>query len=302
MDRPTIRQLEYIVAVAEHGHFGRAATASGVSQPGLSAQIRDVERRLGVTLFERTTRSVRLTPVGERVASAARAVLLGVDEIVLDARQDSGLNGRLAIGVIPTMAPYLLPGVVSRLTARWPDVRLEIVERQSELLVDEIEQGQLDLGLLATPYDTRRLQVEGVGEEAFVLAVPDTHDLAGELSVPLDELSSLSVLLLSEGHCLRDHAKAACEIAGRVEHSEVRAASLSTLCQMVAADIGVTLLPVGAADVEARPGSGLACVPFEGQAPGRGVAFVWRPSDPRGPSYDELASLMSEQGFGVAHR
>ena len=144
MERPTVRQLEYVVAVADHGHFGRAAEAAGVSQPGLSAQIRDVERRLDVALFERTTRSVRPTPAGETVATWARSVLLSIDEMVLAAQQQSGLSGRVAVGAIPTMAPYLLPDLVARIRADWPDARLELVERQSSDLVSDIEQGQLE--------------------------------------------------------------------------------------------------------------------------------------------------------------
>lgn len=289
-----MRQLEYIVAVADHGHFGRAAEAVRVSQPGLSAQIKDVEARLGLTLFERTTRTVRLTPVGEVVAAWSRSVLLSIDEMVLDARQQSGLNGPVSVGVIPTIAPYLLPKVVAQCRLRWPQIRLEISEHQSASLVHEIESGQLDLGLLATPYDTRRLSVDSLGEEHFLLAVPDGHRLSGEAVVSVDVLSTLSVLLLEEGHCLRDHARAACEIAGSAENSDVRSASLSTLCQMVAADIGVTLLPAGAVGVEARPGSGLVCVPFSAPVPGRGIGLVWRRTDPRSTYFEELGALLRE--------
>lgn len=303
MERPTIRQLEYIVAVADHGHFGRAADAVGVSQPGLSAQIRDVEARIGVALFERTTRSVRPTPAGEAVAAWSRSVLLSVDEMVLAARQHTdGLHGVLRIGAIPTMAPYLLPAVVGGTRGRWPEVHLEIVELQSDDLIDAVDHGELDLGVLATPYDTGRLSVAPVRDEQFVLAVPTTHRLADRDLVPAEVLSELSVLLLAEGHCLRDHARNACEIAGRVEHSEVRGASLTTLCQMVASGIGVTLLPQSAIAVEAREGSGVTTVGFDPPMQGRTVALVWRASDPRARFFEQLAAELADADGGAGGR
>ena len=299
MERPTVRQLEYIVAVAEHGHFGRAAAAVGVSQPGLSSQIQAVEKRLGVTLFERTTRAVQPTEAGRAIAAWSRSILLSIDEMMLDATQHVGaLVGRLRLGAIPTIAPYLLPAVLADARRLWPDARLEIVEAQSEDLVAAVESGDLDLGLLATPYDTGQLTVHPIGDEPFVLALPEEHELSGEPSVDVSVLSSLSVLLLSEGHCLRDHARSACEIAGSVEDSEVRDASLSTLCQMVASGIGVTLLPAGAVPVEARAGSGLATVPFRTPAPGRGLALISRQTDPRASHYEDLADRLRADPIG----
>lgn len=294
MDRPTLRQLEYAVAVADHLHFGRAAEAVAVSQPGLSGQIHELERRLGVQLFERSSRQVRVTTAGAEVVGRARAVLRDVDELALAAAAHHGtLRGRLRVAAIPTMAPYLLPALTHALHDRWPDATLELTELRTVDLVVAVERGEIDLGLLATPVDTGALHVEVIGSEPFLLALPDDHDMAGTDEVPVSALRDLPVLLLEEGHCLREHALAACEIAGRVEHSEVRAASLATLAQMVASGVGVTLLPASAVPVDARPGTGLEAVPFEAPAPGRTISLTWRPTDPRARYYAEVGSALT---------
>ncbi len=294
MERPTIRQLEYVVAVADHRHFGRAAAAVGVTQPGLSSQIQDVERRLGVELFERANRAVHLTAAGELAAERARSILLSLDDLArqLEANTDA-VVGPLRVGAIPTMAPYLLPPLVSEVRDRWPTAELSIVEYQSEQLIDAIESGSLDIGLLALPYDTRRLATVAVVDEPFVLALPQGHELADEPAVDPEALRSLSVLLLPEGHCLRDHARSVCEIAGKVAQSEVAGASLSTLTQMVAAGIGVTLLPAGAIAVEARDGSAVVTVPFSRNIPDRTIALAWRASDPRRGHFADLAARLA---------
>lgn len=294
MERPTLRQLEYAVAVADHRHFGRAAEAVRVSQPGLSGQIQQLERRLGVRLFERSGREVALTSAGAEIVERGRRLLRDADDLAVAASlHRDAVRGRLRVAAIPTMAPYLLPALTAVARGSWPEARLELQELQTEPMLAAVAGGAADLGLLAVPYDTGPLHVEPVADEPFRLAVPDGHPLASGGPLPLSVLSGLPVLLLPDGHCLRDHARHACEIAGRVEHSEVQAASLSTLAQMVVGGVGVTLLPASAVGVEARPGAGIAARPFEPPAPGRGIALVWRPTDPRSELFAALAAELA---------
>lgn len=293
METPTLRQLEYVVALAHHGHFGRAAQAVHVSQPALSAQIRELEERLGATLFERDRRATRPTPVGNEVARRARSILRDVEDLVAAAATAGGqLTGTVALGAIPTMAPYLLPAVTGAVRNAWPGTTLELTELRTDDLVEAITGGDLDLGLVATPAGTGRLQIREIGDDEFRLTVPTAHHLARRSSVPLAVLADLPVLLLEDGHCLRDQALAACSLAGTVEHAEVRSASLATLSQMVAAGVGVTLLPTSALAVETRAGSGLTSVAFDPPAPRRGIALAWRPSDPRQAHYQHLANAL----------
>lgn len=289
----TLRQLRYAVAVADHGHFGRAAEACAVSQPGLSAQVRQLERRLGVTLFERSPRHVRVTAAGEAVLGRARDALRTVDELEAAAAAHVGaVRGTVRVAAIPTMAPYLLPTVVHTLRSQWPDADLRLSELQTADLVTALEEGALDLGLLATPYDTGRLHVHELVTEPFVLALPAGHPLAAQERVSISVLRDLSVLLLAEGHCLHRHARAACELAGPTEHVVVESASLSTLTQMVAGGLGVTLLPASTTEVESRPGTGVIIRPFTDPAPGRTIATTWRPTDPRGPQFEAASDAM----------
>jgi len=291
IQRPTLRQLEYAVAVADAGHFGRAAAAVDVSQPGLSGQIRTLEERLGVTLFERSPRGVRCTPAGAEVVARARAALRAVDDLVASAAGLGGaVRGPVRVGVIPTVAPYLLPRVVAAMRTAWPEADLVLHEQRSAALVDDVREGALDLGLLALPYDTTGLASAVIGHESFWLVFPRRHQLDRQGEATLDELRGVPLLLLEEGHCLRDHALAVCELAGHVEHREVRSASLTTLAQMVAAGAGATLLPGSAVAVECRRGTRLKARPLAAPAPGRDIALVWRRSDPRAPQFVELAA------------
>ena len=291
MGTPSIRQLEYAVALADHLHFGEAASVSNVTQPALSAQIRELENRLGTVLFERGTTGTTLTTAGYDVVERAREILRAVGELeAVAAAHDGDVRGPLRIAAIPTIAPYLLPAIVEGIQTHWPDARVVIEELQSKALIADVESGNLDLGVLATPYDTGQLHVESLCEEPFKLAIRDDHALArGHASVPMEVLTDLHVLLLSEGHCLRDHARHACEIAGRAEHSEVKASSIATLARMVASGMGATLIPASAAAIETRAGSGVTTRDFEHPAPGRTVALVWRRSDPRSDLFMALS-------------
>jgi LysR family hydrogen peroxide-inducible transcriptional activator len=287
MDLPTIRQLEYAVAVDEHRHFGRAADALHVSQPGLSAQIRELERRLGVALFERSRAATRPTAAGVEILGRARVVLREVTDLVHAAASHlDTVRGTVRVGAIPTIAPYLLSAVARHLHHAWPEADLELVELRTSELVAAVDTGALDVGVLATPVDTGALVVADLAFEPFALAVAADHDLAGAVSVRPDALADVDLLLLEDGHCLRDHALAACRLAGSAEHREVHNASLAVLAQMVATSGAATLLPAHAVPVEARPGSGLVTVPLDDERAGRTLSLVWRPTDPRGAAYE----------------
>ena len=309
MEMPTLRQLEYALAVAEHGHFGRAAAALHISQPGLSAQVRELERRLGVVLFERSRATTRPTPAGVEVLARARRLLADAADLVRVAQLHEGsVRGRVRLAAIPTLAPYLLPAIVVELRRRWPEVELELAELRTSDLVAAIVDADVDLGLLATPVDTGGLAVCDLGFEPFLLAVAADHELAGHGSVgdervPAAVLADLDLLLLEDGHCLRDHALAACRLAGAAgSHRDVRNASLAVLSQMVAGSDAATLLPASAASVEARPGSGVATRAFTEREVGRMVSMVWRPSDPRAVLFAEAAGALVEVVAAVTPR
>lgn len=300
MERPTLRQLEYALALAEHRHFGKAAAACHVSQPGLSNQIRELEQRLGVTLFERARPEVLTTEAGRDLVDRAQRVLRDVDELMAGVSGSDVLAGELRITVIPTVAPYLLPTVVRRLRTSAPALDLRLTERVTGGLLGSIEEGGADLGVLAMPYGIRSLDHAWFADDPFVLVVPEGHELADRAGpLPSDVLADQQVLLLEEGHCLRDHARAICAVAGSPEHQDVVEASMTTLAQMVAGGAGVTLLPLSAVAVECRPGSGLVARPLAAGDAGRTLHLVWRPSDPRAGVYRNLAEELAEAAADV---
>lgn len=292
MDRPTLRQIEYAIAVAQERHFGRAAELAQVSQPGLSGQVAELERRLGVSLFERSSRSVTPTPVGALLIERFRAVLREIDDLSGIAAQHEGtIRGTLIIGAIPTMAPYLLPPIVATIKKRFPDVHLRFEELRTAQLVAMLEAGSINVGLLGVPFNTGGLHVEVLAKDPFHLALPFGHRLTGSTPVSFSALNELDVLLLEPGHCLRSHVAEACGIDPLVAGPgrELFASSLATLVQLVASGEGVTLLPKSALEVEARAGSGIVTRPFRSPAPSRSIALSWRPSDPYASLYLELS-------------
>jgi LysR family hydrogen peroxide-inducible transcriptional activator len=293
MDRPTLQQLQYLVAVDEQRHFGRAAEACLVSQPALSAQIRELERRLGVTLFERANRRVLPTAVGRTVIDRARGVLRDMDELVSAAHLDpAGLRGPLAFGVIPTMAPYLLPGLLPVLTGAHPSVELHLHELKTAEILRLLRNGGLDLGLVALPVAGDDLVSVALAEDPFVLALSEHHPFAGTSPLPLAGLAGVTVILLEEGHCLRDQALSVCRLVG-TEAAEMQATGMPTLCQMVATGRGVTLLPTSAVALETRPGTGLTTRPFADPVPSRTIGLVWRRTSPNESLYRELSGLLA---------
>jgi LysR family hydrogen peroxide-inducible transcriptional activator len=272
----SLRQLEYLVAVADLGGFRRAADACHVAQPSLSAQVAQVERALGVQIFERNRRGVRLAPAGAAIVDHARRVLLAAADLGEVARQQADpYRGRLRLGVIPTVCPYLLPELAPILTARYPNLACIWSEDRTRRLVEQVRAGSLDAAVLALESDMGDLESATLVHDAFVIAAAPTHPLV-QSSRPArpDVLRGETVLLLEDGHCLRDQAVGLCARAGAGE-AGYRATSLATLVQMVSASSAITLLPSLAVPVENRRGQ-LRIRPFAPPAPGRTIVLAWR--------------------------
>lgn len=291
--RPTVRQLEYVVAVADQLSFSQAAEVCGVSQPALSTQVREAEQRLGLSLFERGRSGVSVPAHARAVIDAARRAVQAVDDVV-DAAVDlrGELVGPVSVGVIPTMAPYLLPTLVRELRRRHPRAEPALTEERTDDLVRRIEHGQLDLGLLASPVPGDGLEVAEVATDEFHLAMPEDHPFAGEGSLPSGMLAGLPIMLLEDGHCLRDQAIDVCASVGAMTEGTIQGTSLTTLCQMVSAGAGVTLLPSSAREVEARAGSGLVTRPLRDPRPNRTIVLAWRASSPLAPLYRSFAEAI----------
>ena len=292
---PTVSQLRAFATVAEYLHFRDSAAVLGMSQPALSGAIAALEESLGTQLVERTTRKVLLTPSGERVAGHARRVLGALDDLVAEAAAARvPFTGRLKLGVIPTLAPYLLPALLRPLKERFPELDLFVHEEQTGVLLDGIAAGRLDLGLLALPAARPGIGEIPLYDEDFLLIAPaDSPALpAADRPVPREVLRDQEILLLEEGHCLRDQALDVCAEVGASGSGSTRAASLSTLVQLVAGGLGVTLLPETAVAVDARPGSGLAARRFAGPAPSRRIGLVHRTSSARAEEFAQLAAAM----------
>jgi LysR family hydrogen peroxide-inducible transcriptional activator len=287
-----LRDLRYLVALADHKHFGRAAAACFVSQPTLSTQIRKLEEELGVSLVERAPRRVMLTPVGRDIAERARRVVAEVTQMGEVARRSQDPEaGSVRLGLFPTLAPYLLPHVLPGIRARFPRLELLLVEEKTDALLARLREGRLDAAILALPLHDESLHVEALFQEPFVLAVPQSHVFARRTRpLALHELDHEHLLLLEEGHCLRDQALDVCRLAGANERDGFRATSLETLRQMVAAGIGVTLLPMLAVQPPVPPSPDVHLLPFAGKPPSREIAMVWRRSSAMGDFLEQLAT------------
>lgn len=275
-----LRDLHYLVALAEYRHFGRAAKACFVSQPTLSTQIRKLEDELGVALVERTPRKVLLTEVGREIVARAHTALNEVEQIRSIAHRSlDPESGTLRLGIIPTLAPYLLPHVMPTIHRRFPRLELLLVEEKTEEVLRRLREGRLDACVVALPVHDESLHVEFLFEEPFVLAAPQDHPLAKRDSLRLNDLVGQSLLLLEEGHCLRDQALEVCHLAGAGEKNDFRATSLETLRQMVAAGVGITLLPVLAGKPPMVQTPNVQLVAFAGKRPpSRRIAMLWRKS------------------------
>jgi LysR family hydrogen peroxide-inducible transcriptional activator len=295
----TLRQLRYLSALAKHGHFGRAAEACAVTQPALSMQIRDLERTLGVAVVERRPGDVILTDVGREIARRGEDVLAASRDLVDFARQRSGLlTGRLTLGVIPSLAPYLLPRILPPLQSRFPELRLELRETQTRQLVEEVKSGVLDAAMLALPVGEPDIDAITLFEDLFLLAVPADDPRAETTRVAAEDIDQSRLILLEDGHCLRDQALAFCATSrGRrngAAGTAFGASSLTTVMQMVAGGYGVTLIPQIAADVERRDDR-VKLLRLKNPQPGRSIGLVFRRTSPRKADFAALGEVVKER-------
>lgn len=289
----TLRELEYLVALAKYLHFGRAAEACQVSQPTLSAQIKKFEDELGVALVERDSRGVILTSYGHETAARARQILLEIQQLKESVQQNRNPEvGSIRLGVFPTLGPYLLPHVVSPIRKRFPELELLLIEEKSPSLLSRLRAGEIDAAILALPVNDSQLRTEFLFEERFLLAVPNSHPLARRASIGIGELVNHDLMLLEDGHCLRDQALEVCEFSGAGERSSFRATSLETLRQMVSAEVGLTLLPELATLNQGTLSSGIHLLNFSDSKPSRRIAMCWRKSSAREPLFLNLAQLI----------
>ena len=299
---PTLKQLTYFVALAELRHFGRAAAACGVTQSTLSAGIRDLETVLAATLVDRTTRSVVFTPLGEDLVGRAREILKLAEDLADAARASAEpLGGPLQVGVIPTISPFLLPRIMPRLRRAWPKLQLYLREDLTERLVAAVEDGRLDVAVLALPCDCAPLDTLVLFDDRFSVTCRGDHPLAAGLSVPVAALAGEVLLLLQDGHCLRDHALAACGLADRREREAFQATSLHTLVQMVDNGLGVTLLPQLALDGGILDGTDLVARPLaDSSRAARQIGLAWRRGTRRAAEFGQLAEAIAEAAAATA--
>ncbi|MEL6297500.1 MAG: LysR substrate-binding domain-containing protein [Pseudomonadota bacterium] len=297
MNQATLRQLRYFDALARAGHFGRAADACAVSQPALSMQIKELEDNLGATLIERGARQVRLTRFGEVAVARAREILRAVDELgdLARASQDQ-MVGQLRVGVIPTVAPYLLPAVVARLADENPGLDIHVRETLTATLLRDLKDGRVDAAIVALPVSEPGLNEVALFKEAFVLVRPEAD---ADVAVPnARTLARMKLLLLEEGHCFRDQALAFCKMASPKPREAFEVTSLSTLVQMVGAGFGVTLIPEMAVDVETRSAP-VAVSRFRAPEPSRRIGMVWRKSSPLAEQLGQVAETVRAAAEGL---
>lgn len=292
MNNLTLKQLRYFEALSRHGHFGRAAEASAISQPALSQQIKEMEESLGIELFERQARQVRLSTLGEEFAVRVREILRAVDELVDLARASrDSLVGRLRIGIIPTVAPYLLPRIVSELARVNPALDIRMRETVTPKLLAELAEGRLDTAILALPASEPSLQETPLFDEHFVLVRP--LEDAGKPVPNREALKEMRLLLLEEGHCFRDQALSFCNMGATRARELMDGSSLSTLVQMVSAGIGITLIPEIAVPIETRSAA-VSISRFEAPQPSRRIGMVWRRTSPIARQLQEVAKIVQQ--------
>jgi len=292
---PTLRQLRFLVAVVERRHFGKAAEDCLVTQSTLSAGVQDLEDLLGVQLLERTKRSVHPTAIGRDLAERARALLEAAEDLVDAATQARDpLSGPLRLGMIPTIGPFLAPRALPALHAAFPKLEIFLREEQTARLIDKLEDGALDAAVLALPYDLGGLESVEIGLDPFFVVCPPDHPLGRSARVALADMAAEDLLLLEEGHCLREHALAACALDGAKRNIAYQGTSLHTLAPMVANGLGVTLMPQMALDAGILRGLDLVARPLGGDRPHRVVALVWRPACARKETILRLATILRE--------
>jgi LysR family hydrogen peroxide-inducible transcriptional activator len=289
-----LKDLRYLVAIADTRHFGRAAQRCFVSQPTLSAQLKKLEDYLGVQLVERQPRRITLTQAGEAVVARARAILEASTEIVTLAQSlRDPLAGRLRLALLPTIGPYLLPLVVRKIRKALPRLELMLYEYQTRAMLEHLQNGEIDAGILALPVHAEGIESRELYAEPFVLALPDQHRLTRRREACASDLDEETLLLLEDGHCLRDQALAICHGTTAHERQDFRATSLETLRQMVAVGVGVTLLPTLATRGAYGAAHGVTIRPFAKPAPTRHIGVVWRANTARMNAIDAVAALIA---------
>ena len=287
----TLRQLRYLTVLARHRHFGRAAADCAVTQPALSMQVRELEREIGAALVERRPGDVALTDTGLEVAQRAEQILAATRDLVDFARHRDLLSGPLRLGIIPTLAPYILPRVLPRLQATYPQLRLEVRETQTKLLLDELSGGELDAAMLALPVEGAAVETLALFDDAFLLAVPAADALPARSRVGVEDVDQGRLILLEEGHCLRDQALAFGGAPRRDAPATLAATSLATVMQMVANGYGVTLLPEVAVDAEGRD-KRVKLLRFSEPGPARTIGLAWRRTSPRKKDFEALGRIV----------
>ncbi|CAN5191953.1 LysR substrate-binding domain-containing protein [soil metagenome] len=290
--QPTIKQLQYLVTLREHGHFGKAADACFVTQSTLSAGLRDLETLLGVTLVERTRRVVRFTALGEKVADNAVRVLCEADDLVELARSEGQpLHGELRMGVIPTIAPFLLPVMLPRLRSEWPSLKLYLREETSQAACEALHRGQLDCLLLALPYNCGDVESVTLFDDPLFVAFPG-GEAPGGSTVGVEAIDEERMLLLEDGHCLKDHALSACNRPDLRAHAAMLGTSLHTLVQMVDNGLGLTFIPSMAIDAGILDGTKVDARPLRSANGFRRIALIWRRSSPREGEFQMLGAAL----------
>jgi LysR family transcriptional regulator, hydrogen peroxide-inducible genes activator len=292
MSQITLRQLRYLESLAKHRHFSRAADDCAVTQPALSMQIKELEQSLGLQLVERRAGEIALTSKGEEIADRASQILIAARDLVDVAKHGSSvLTGTLRLGVIPTLSPYLLPRVLPVLQKKYPELRLELRETQTKPMLDELVRGNLDAVMLALPVEQGELESAPLFEDRFLLAVPSGDPLQRRAQISADEFDPRRLLLLEEGHCLRDQALAFCSLPRAVGSTALGATSLATVMQMVASGYGITLVPEIATDTEVRD-SRIKLIHFVKPQPSRTIGLAWRKTSPRRADFEALAEVV----------
>ena len=272
-----IRDLKYLLALAEHQHFGRAADASFVSQPTLSTQIKKLEDELNLALFERDNKNVMVTDAGQEIVNRARKIIAGIDDIKsYAARQSDPLSGDFKLGAIPTIGPYLFPKILPKLVKAFPKLNLQLHEAQTAVLTEKLERGEIDAAIMAVPVASEKLIYDDLYDESFMLAMPKGHHLEKNKSISMEAIAKEQVLLLEEGHCLRDQALDYCHVSGTKESEGFRATSMETLKQMVAIGAGITFMPEMIVSANTMPN--IVARPFSKKPPSRKVAMYYRKS------------------------
>ena len=290
----TLRELRYLIALADRAHFGRAAEDCHISQPTLSTQIRKLEEYLGVALIERNAKSVSLTPIGEEVVRSARQIVTQADALLAATRVPRGpLEGRLSIGIIPTLGPYFLPSFIPLTKSRFPRLQLAVHEDLTQHLLERLRNYQIDAALLALPLENHDLEFVPLFDEPFWFACAPQHPLAQAEWVAEADLSEETLLLLADGHCLRGQALAACGRQAEPD-DDFRAVSLETICQLVAAGLGCTLLPALAARRPMWPKPPLSIRPMRSNNDSRRIGLVWRRGYPKAHELEMLANLVRQ--------